>query len=207
MTVAITATVLTVGSSLYNAKKGRDATRDSTNAILSAEEQSVEEQRRQYDQTRADFAPVRELGNEAIGNLRDPNAFEASPGYQFRVNEGNRNTENLFSVKGGGGNAMRALTEYNQNAASNEFGQWFNRETTKAGLGTSGSLATAQAGANAANNISNSRWRSGENQAGLSLYGAKEQAGYTNQALADLLGGVKGIYDKRKPKQPGVGGI
>jgi len=172
------------------------------------------EQARQYDQTRADFAPYRHIGTQAINTLgsiygyapyQDPvqnqpnqninqnirpgfggirdfireretlqqgpqgpqgqqgnalsspdySAFFASPDYQFRRDEGQRDIGNSFAARGGAfsGNALRALTEYNQNLASGEFGNYFNRQAALAGIGQSATGQTAAAGANAANNI------------------------------------------------------
>ena len=76
---------------------------------LAGYDSATEESRRQYDQTRQDFAPWRAGGEDALNQLQDPNQyFEKSKGYQFRLDEGTRNLENRFSVGGGGGNAMRA---------------------------------------------------------------------------------------------------
>jgi len=201
MSVFVAATVISTGASLYNAKRGRDANRNATNTILSAEEKAIEEQRRQYDQTREDWAPWREAGQNALYNMENADTeFETSPGYQWRLDEGNRGVENAFSVKGGGGNAMRALTEYNQNFAKNEFGNWWGRMTSMAGLGGEGQRGTQRAGENATNNITNSRFRSADDRAGLELYGAREQSNYMNDAVGSLLTGAKGVYDKWRTK-------
>ena len=193
MTAMITAAVIGVAGGAYNASKARGAQRDAQGNIMDAEARALEENARQYDQTREDWAPWREAGTNALMQLDDPEAnFQKSPGYQFRLDEGTRNTENLFSVKGGGGNAMRALAEYSQNYASNDYGNWYGRQLSRAGLGTQGTAATQRGGENAANNNTNSIWRSGEDRASLGLYGAREQAGYMNDALGTLMGGVKG---------------
>jgi hypothetical protein len=104
-----------------------------------------------YDEARADWAPWREGGGDAMNRLSaagegDFSAFTQSPGYQFRVDEGNRAAENLWSMRSGGGNAMRALTEYNQNLASNEYGKWFDQNLAQAGMGTTGAAGTVNAG-------------------------------------------------------------
>lgn len=117
------------------------------------------EQARQYDQTREDYAPYREAGYGALGRLTaasegDYSQFQASPDYEFRRSEGNRNIGNFYAAKGAGGNALKALDEYNSALASGEFGNWWNRQAGLAGVGQTATAGTAAAGANAANNIS-----------------------------------------------------
>ncbi len=64
-------------------------------------------------------------------------AFVDSPDYQWRLNEGQRNIGNSFAARGGAasGNALRALTDFNQGQASGEFQNWFNRRTQIADRG------------------------------------------------------------------------
>ena len=146
--VAVTLpTVIGVGGALLQANAAGDA----SDALLAGADAATREDRRQYDQTRADYAPWREAGTDAVNRLGrastgDMSDFQASPGYNFRVSEGNRNMENRFSVGGGGGNAMRALAEYNQNIASDEYGDWWNRQAGLSGVGQTATAGTAAAG-------------------------------------------------------------
>jgi len=148
---AITASVAVGVGSAYMAKRSADK---QTKAMRKGEQSATAEQRRQYDQTRADFAPWREQGMWAMEQLKDPTAnFYASPDYEFRRSEGLRDIGNQFAAKGGGGNAMKALAGHSSNLASGEFGNWFNRMfgMSEAGRGAQGTVA--HAGMNAANNI------------------------------------------------------
>jgi hypothetical protein len=89
----------------------------------------------------------------------DPNGFTASPDYAFRRGEGMRGIEGSFSARGGAqsGNALRALTEFNSNLASGEYGNWFQRQQSEydrwfnrnAALAGIGQTATNQAGSGA----------------------------------------------------------
>jgi len=147
-------TVISIGSALIS-KKGAD---DADDALEAGRDATVEEQRRQYDLTRADYAPWREMGEGAIGRMNaamagDQSAFKESAGYNFVRNEGMRDTENRFSVGGGGGNAMKALTEYTTGLASTEYGNWFNRNLSMSGQGAGAVGGTAVAGINSANQI------------------------------------------------------
>lgn len=88
------------------------------------------------------FAPYRELGGMAAGNLRDiyltgERDFEASPGYDFRYNEGLRALENNLAARGllNSGRGIKALQQYGQGIASDEYNQGFNRFAQLAGMG------------------------------------------------------------------------
>jgi len=169
----------------YNADKAAGtAERRTRNWRLRA----IENQEQQYAQTREDFAPWRESGVDALNQLSDPSKyFETSPGYDFRRSEGTRNLENVFSAKGGGGNAMRALSEWNQNLASNEFGNWWNRQSGRAGLGQTATQNTSYAGMNAANNISNQYGQIGDNLASIGMWGNNQQTNAMNSGISNWL--------------------
>lgn len=92
--------------------------------------------------------------------------FEEDPGYAWRTSEGNKALDRSAASKGAlySGGQLRALTDYNQNAASNEYGNWWNRAQQDYGnrvqgannylnllTGMSGQGASAQAGVNSAN--------------------------------------------------------
>lgn len=86
----------------------------------------------------------------STGTAGDMSRFFTAPDYQFRRDEGQRNIGNSFAARGGAasGNALRALTEFNQNTASQEYGNYVNRLMQMAGLGQ---VATSQ-GSNAVAN-------------------------------------------------------
>lgn len=123
---------------------------------------AVAEQRRQFDLSRADLQPWMQAGNTALGRLNaassgDMSQFMASPDYQFRLNEGQRNIGSSFAARGGAasGNALRALSEYNQNMARGEFGDWWNHQSNLAGVGQTAVNTSAGLGAGTAANIGN----------------------------------------------------
>jgi hypothetical protein len=129
--------------------------------------------------------------------------FQTSPGYQFRLDEGTRNLENRFSVKGGGGNAMRALNEYNQNFASNEFGNWWNRQAGLSGVGQAATGQTAYAGMNAANNISGQYGMIGDNLSSIGLRASANSSNNLNAGISNLLYGLKGSWGGSGTKSGG----
>jgi hypothetical protein len=79
------------------------------------------------------------------GQAGNMSRFFASPDYQFRRDEGIRGIEQGAAARGGAlsGNALRGVSAFNSNLASQEFGSYINRLMDMAGLGTA---ATANVG-------------------------------------------------------------
>lgn len=93
--------------------------------------------------------------------------FQGDPGYQFRQQEGQAGVENSAASRGMllSGATLKALSRYNQDYASNEFGnaynrynmnqeKRFNRLASVAGIGQNAANTVASAGMNYANNAS-----------------------------------------------------
>jgi hypothetical protein len=85
--------------------------------------------------------------NETVANAPRYD-FQADPGYQFRLDEGNRGLERSFNARGGtkSGAYDRALIDYNSGVASDEYGKIFDRLARTAGFGTGASGGTPGAG-------------------------------------------------------------
>ncbi len=181
---AVIGAVATVGSAVI----GSNAARSAANAQQRAADAATAEQQRQYDQTRQDQMPWMDAGRNALARLQDPNAFTASPGYGFRLQQGQQAVNANAGARGGlfSGNALRALTDYNQNSASAEYGNWWNQQSGLAGLGQNSVNAVGQAGQNAANNTSNILMQAGNNR-------ASGIVGQANQ-LTGALTGLSNIY-------------
>jgi hypothetical protein len=135
----------------------------------------------------------------------DMSGFFTSPDYNFRRDEGTRGLERTAAASGGAfsGNALRALAEFNSNLASNEFGNYFNRLTTMAGLGSAATNQTAAYGAEHAANAGRNALAAGEARAS----GITGSANAWGNTLQDL-GGLAGYYSQnRGTKVPsGYGG-
>lgn len=82
-----------------------------------------------------DFAPYQAVGSTAAsglnGALQNPFQFNLSddPGYQFRLAQGQKAIEQSAAARGGAvsGGALKALTQYGQGFASNEYQNAFAR--------------------------------------------------------------------------------
>lgn len=159
------------------------ATGHAANLQFQAATDALNEQRGQYNQTRADQMPWLESGRSALGRLDraatgDMSQFFASPDYNFRRSEGQRDIGSSFAARGGAasGNALRALSEFNSNLASGEFGNWWNRTASQAGVGQTTAGNLGQLGANTANNISGILQNSATNIGNLGVAGANARA-------------------------------
>ena len=132
------------------------------------------------------------------GGAPDMSSFFTSPDYNFRRDEGMRGLGNSFAAQGGAfsGNALRALSEFNSNLASGEFGNYWNRMAGLADMGQGGTAQTANAGANMANQISgiNQNLAAGQSRNTLAA-GDARASGITGRynALSDGLGFIGGL--------------
>ena len=129
------------GSSIYGAMQGAGAAKDAR-----------KEARRAYQQQRADMAPYLKTGRMALRDLQDiyltgQKDFAASPGYQYRVDEGRKAIERSAAAQGmlNSGQTLRQLQEYGQGAAAEEYDRGFNRTLAAAGMG--GQMVPQAAGA------------------------------------------------------------
>lgn len=178
--IAITAGVSAAGAigGGVLAKKGAD---NQAKAALSAADANSKLQWKMFNQNRTDQLPWIKAGQGAVSNLaglvgpggelsKDFTAadFQKDPGYDFRLAEGQKALERSAASKGNlfGGGTLKALDRYNQNFASNEFENAYNRFQSNrqtrynqlaglAGLGQNSAQGVGEAGQNAATNIGN----------------------------------------------------
>lgn len=110
--------------------------------------------------------PYEEAGRSGLNLLQqyltgDPTSTQArleqSPGYQFRLNQGQNSIQNLLASRGGlkSGAAMKALEEYAQGTASQEFGNQVGYLQGLAGIGQNASIAMSNAEMQAGSNMAN----------------------------------------------------
>lgn len=162
---------------------GSNATDDAIAAQTGATQDANATQKYMYDQNRADIQPWRQAGTTALTGLQDPNFgqnLQMDPGYQFRLDEGNKAINAAASSRGMGnsGAALKELTRYGQDYASNEYNNAYNRNfnrlSTLAGLGNSANQSNQQNTTNYGNNVS-------ANQVGLGNATAAAQIGSVNR--------------------------
>ncbi|MBN1849411.1 MAG: hypothetical protein JW932_12590 [Deltaproteobacteria bacterium] len=159
--------VAIAGSALVNyyiSEQNRKAADKATQAQLEAADAATKLQWKMFYQNREDLAPWREAGTNALNKLVDmvetgPGEFEASPGYQFRLGEGEQAINRALASRGqyDSGKAMKVLTRFNQDYATKEYdnflARWYKSLTpfqSLAGIGQTTAEETAEMGANVA---------------------------------------------------------
>jgi hypothetical protein len=142
-------TLIAGGSALLGALSSRSASR----AQERGAQAGIAEQRRQFDLTRQDQMPWLQAGQNALNNLQNPGAFQQSPGYQWALGQGMQGIERSAAARGGAasGNALKALAQFNQGLASQDFGNWWNRQAGLAGVGQAAAGNLGAVGQNSAN--------------------------------------------------------
>lgn len=184
--IPIIAAVATVGSAVINKQGSDNAARAQRDAAAAASSQ----QQSQYDQTRADYAPYRQAGYSALAQIQklnsgDYSGFTTSPDYNFTRTEGQRGLEQSAAARGGAfsGNALRALSDYNQGLASQQYGAYYNRLANVAGVGQSATGSTAMAGQNAANQIGGYQLGAGDARASGIIGSTNSTSGALNALI------------------------
>lgn len=199
-------------SASSKASKAQVASSEAANAAqLTAQREAQAFQQRQADQARADVEPWRATGANKLAELAQRTSaggdlmksfgmddFQKDPGYEFRMAEGMKGMTNSAAARGNllSGAALKAASQYNQNFASNEFGNASNRFQTNqtnqfnrlASLANVGQVAANQNGNNAMSlgqNVGNGMMQSGQAM-GNNLIGAgnARASGYVGQSNA-----------------------
>jgi len=171
--------------SANGAKKGGDAAAQGNMAAIA-------EQRRQYDQTRADMEPWRVAGADGLNRLNallaNPDSIQDSAAYQWRIGQGVQGMDRSAAARGAlySGGQSADLMRFGQGLASQEYGEQWNRLAGLAGVGQSANSQLGALGANAAGNIGNAYANMGNARA--SAYGQQAQA--WNNALGGVVGSV-----------------
>lgn len=214
--------ILGVGAVASSVLGARSASR-AAGAQEDASEAAIEEQRRQFNQTREDLAPARHAGRNALSMMQGLNGigempafnrngrelglgqdddgwflnrrdgsdwrrtnvdfdnraqadrfidsrragFEESPGYQYRVEEGQKALERMASARGirMGGATMTEAMRRGEGMAGAEFGNYYNRLAGMAGQGQGAVNTGVNAGMQTSANIGNALQAGGQARA------------------------------------------
>ena len=137
-----------LGGSLISAYASGDAADTAAQASGAASAASIAEQRRQYDLSRADYAPYLAAGTGAVnqlaaglapgGQFASATPFDfrydqnTDPSTVFRFNQGREALERSAASRGGilSGEMLTNLTRFGQDMASQEYQNAFNRYVT-----------------------------------------------------------------------------
>lgn len=157
------------GAALVGGMMSSNAASDAADTQAASTDRATGEQRRQFDLTREDYAPYREAGKQALGQLQtEINApvsasdVMSDPGYQFGLNQGQLALNRKAAAAGGrvSGAALKSAAEYANNYATTGYNAAYqrrqdrlNRLAALANIGQTATGGSAQAGANSTNAI------------------------------------------------------
>jgi hypothetical protein len=210
------------GAALVGGGLAYAASQNAAHSQAAAAAASDETQMAMFQQQRADQAPWRQAGSQALAQMQDPKYkqnftmadFQADPGYAFRMQQGQQAIERSALARGGSfsGATMKSLSDYGQNAASAEYQNaydrfnndrslTFNRLASVAGTGQTANGQVAQGGMNAANNISQGQQAAGNAAAAGAVGGANAIANGLNQGTNTWMS-----YQMMNRFAPGGGG-
>lgn len=211
------------GGAVIGAYANSQAANSAASAQTNAANNSRDAQLQMYNQTRTDNEPWRQAGMASLTQLQNGNIlqnFQGDPGYQFRLDEGNKAINAAASARGlsNSGATMKALSRYGQDYASNEYNNAYNRQYSRlsalAGVGQNATNQNQNAGMNYANQSSNSYGNVGNAQAanymaqGNALNGAIQsgtnaymQNQFMNRAFpqSNTMSGFSGINSTGSP--------
>lgn len=153
------------GTSLLGGLLSSGAASDAASTQAAAADKAAAAARAQYEQTRTDLAPYRGYGTQAGNDLmaRLPSLsspfnptmadLEATPGYKFTLDQGQKAVQNAASAKGLGvsGAASKGAADYAAGLASKTYGDMFNIDQTNKNNAFNKLLAVTGVGQNAAN--------------------------------------------------------
>lgn len=136
-----------IAAPIVGAALGSNAINRASNAQLSASDRATQVLQDQFNTTRADLAPWREAGVNALNDITaglKPGGeftntftspefnFQEDPGYQFRLEEGEKAIARAAAARGmnNSGATYKDLLRFGQNTASDEYSKAFNRFDT-----------------------------------------------------------------------------
>lgn len=208
------ATAVVAGAVISGAVASKNA-KKAAKAQGEASDDSIAEQRRQFDITQGNLQPFQDAGTAAIGSQQDllglngPEAqaaafaaMENSPGQQFLRDRAQKNLLRNSSAIGGlgGGNVRSALVQQGVGFAQQDLQNQFGRLGQLAGQGQSAATSIGQFGQQTAGNIGNSLMAAGNARA----TGIMNQNQATQQAIQGVTTGLSQFATQAPATQQAV---
>lgn len=174
-----------VGATLIAAGVGAAASIYASNKQSQAAQNALNTQTGMFNTAQAGLAPYRALGDAAAGSIAqlygfpnpttgapgsgaaDYSAFYKSPDYQFAQQQGTLALERSAAAKGllNSGGTLKDLTSFGQGLASQQYGNYFNRLASLAGMGQTAAGTGAQTATSFGQTIGNTQQNLGAAQA------------------------------------------
>ena len=144
-------------ASLKGAQAQASASKKAAVIYAQTAREQIAAEKAMFDKTEANLTPWREAGTNALKVLSEktmagPGEFTESPGYEFRVAEGQKGIENSAAARGNAlsGATLKATERFRQDYATNEYDNFLSRYyqslTPYQALSATGQNAAAQIG-------------------------------------------------------------
>jgi hypothetical protein len=156
--------------------------------------QSLDLQKTAGQQEQQNFTPYQQAGTTALSKLNATQPFQAptaaqaqaTPGYQFQLQQGLKSLQNSAAARGGllTGGTSKAINDYAQGQAASNYGNTYNQalQAYQTNFGDQSSLASQ--GLNASTNLSSLQQQNANASGGILQNSAQEQAQQINNAGA-----------------------
>jgi hypothetical protein len=182
----------------------QDAAAAAAQMQQAATDKATAENKRQFDIGQQNLAPWLSAGKTALdahtnllglnGNVNVQDELNKDPGYQFRLQQGQKSLDAGLAARGGFGSGATAQAgiDYNQGAASQEYGNRLNQLASVAGTGQTAANQSVNQGSQFAVNQGNLWTNNANAQGAAGMAGANaRQSGLMNVLNfgAKILGG------------------
>ena len=177
MVAAAVVGAATVAGSMYSSKQAGKAAKTQANSA----DRASQIQQENFEQTRKDLMPYKQAGDTSLSQLMGqmtPDGYfnqtytgqdiYSDPSYQFRLQQGQDAIQSSAAAQGGllSGATLKALQNYGQESASQEYGNAYNRfnadQTNRynrlsnlVGIGQNAAAQVGNAGAQTAQAVAN----------------------------------------------------
>lgn len=190
---------------LVGAMMARSSAKRATGAIAEGAATSLEQQERFFDIGQENFAPYMEIGEDALSKIDEVfiqgnmDEFFESADYKFNLAEGEKALSRKQGAAGSryGGSALKEATQFAQGTASKEFGNFFSRLNTIAGLGQASAAGSARMATTTGAGMGRTSQLGG--MALAESYGNQNEA--IQSGLSNVVSGMS-MYDALKTTQP-----
>lgn len=218
-------TIIPAAGSIVGGMMSKDAAENAAASQAASASQATGAQLQMFNRARADQTPWRIAGAAGLNKLNvllglNPAAsgnpfynsllrpfsrgdFQADPGYQFRLGEGEKGINRAAAARGlfNSGGTLKALNRFNQDYATGEFTNAFNRFNVNQGNQFNRLASISGVGQTAANQIGNQGIQTG-NMIGNNMMAAgnARASGYVGGANAinnSISQGI-GIYNQNR---------
>jgi len=185
---------IAAGGAIYAASQEKGAAQSAANAQQNAATQAIQQTEQNYQRTSGNLSPYISAGNNALGQMQalnsgDYSSFTASPDYQFSLSQGIQGLDRSAAARGSlysGGHSADILG-YAQGLASQNYGNYYNRLASLAGLGQDAASNLGSIGTKNAASIGSYLTGAGSSQATAAIQSGNANTNLTSQ-LAQLAG-------------------